>query len=151
MKNLFIGLSPLGGVSLSSSIHCGLLAHKHMTINKEEIGDEKLTKKSFEIFSACLVRTPVLPYLATIDPSIKDVLNATGEAFTGLSYGLDGYAAAVVKVEIEGMDQLAAASEGLDEMPMAKVLIDSRLERLEGEFSRLEVASLILSELEIQI
>ena len=146
---LSTAVNPVVGVSSSTLYHCSALTEKAFIGSQVQ----KTTQKTFEVFTSCIVRLPIVPAKGLYDGAISSTESgaweSTTDATTGISYGLDGYADALAMVQQEAIEQLVATEEGFgEEMPIAKVLIDDYIKNIKSGVSREEAAGLILDELD---
>lgn len=149
-------LDPVAGVLSSSSVHCALLTGKHM--RKNEVAEEQQTQKRFELFSACLVRMPLAPFISANDAITTTFesgsWNESTDATIGSIQGLDGYAdvLAYIQIQQEAIAQLEQAAEGSEELALAKVMIDGYLlDKNAPDMKRSEAAEKILSEITLDV
>ena len=142
-----VHVNPVSGVISLSTVHCSNLAgrlYKKLNNNRWRQIKKHETRRRIELFSACLVRSPSLPFVMSSDlVGINDIW----EASTGFTQGLDGYADVLAGVELEATDQLLAVAAGLEELPIATMLIDGYKKDTGSTESREEVAELILASL----
>ena len=148
-------LSPISGIISSSLVHCNALAMKVMNrrmYREESENNESSVVLHFEYISACMVRTPLLPFDVTEnlieDGIFRASTDETKATSIGFLYGLDGDAELLGEVQIEGISQLSAVASGLEELPIAKVLIDEYIKTNEEALTRAEIAELILEEIQ---